>query len=444
MSATNVPSPSSWVLVCIAAVGAVGLGGCFSSTEISCETDRDCFPGQTCRDGTCAETSGGGTPDTGDGGEECPFDQESETTCFDGKDNDCDGDTDCEDADCRDGRADQCGKVREGGAGAVCNDEGDCVENNCFNCRDDDGDGDADLQVVGDPMSSDLVVEEECRGREQDGDSVETVCSCAYDPDEEQNKDTDDSQSGVCTGQSVDAEGNCAQPSNYVADETADDGAAAFDDGLDNDCDGTTDERDIGQACSAETDGPCERGICLEGNGICVHQIFVTSADGRGSAKGEDVGGPREVDALCRERAAMEAGGAGREWKAIMSTAERAARARIDTEAPVARMDGALVSSDGELFGSEGLEESVKLDASGEAVQDGGSRGVQVWTGTKADGNTAVGETCDSWGAGSNTVGKVGFSGASGTSWIANDTLECTEEAHFYCISGQTFEESEE
>ena len=209
---------------------------CFDGSDNDCDTQTDCSDladcdgvadptrPTSCGVGVCASTgsiacSGGGEVDTctpGTPGVEGP---EGDATCSDGIDNDCDGDTDANDADCQ--GAVVCEDITSKN---VCNNELNCSwsgspQNGTCNtvgggvCTDGDGDG------YGDP-----------------GDA-----SC---PNGAQT-DCDDTLASVNPGASEGPEGD-----------------PTCSDGLDNNCNGDTDAADA--ACqppaSCDNDGVCEVG----------------------------------------------------------------------------------------------------------------------------------------------------------------------------------------
>ncbi|MGM0556174.1 MAG: MopE-related protein, partial [Myxococcota bacterium] len=116
----------------------------------------------------------------------------------------------------------------------------------CGDCTDSDGDGfgvGADCsQIDCDDTDSDVNPDasERCNGADDNCDGVvDEGCGCDFDGE------TD----GVCATATVDGDGDCAQPSDYEADEVSCDG-------LDNDCDGVVDE-----GCDCDFNGSSE-GVC--------------------------------------------------------------------------------------------------------------------------------------------------------------------------------------
>jgi len=103
---------------------------CTDGIDNDCDTDVDCDDSDCIGDPACP-TCGDGTCDPGEDQCNCPEDcgtpPSTETSCDDGVDNDCDNDTDCDDADCDgDPACPDC--VPKNGA---CTDNADCCSGNC-------------------------------------------------------------------------------------------------------------------------------------------------------------------------------------------------------------------------------------------------------------------------------------------------------------------------
>ncbi|QDG49602.1 hypothetical protein FIV42_02260 [Persicimonas caeni] len=140
---------------------------------------------------------------------------DSDETCGDGVDNDCDGTVDQ-------------------GCGCDFNSSSEGV---CANGQIDDA-GNCSA-----PASYEAS-EASCDGLDNDCDGViDEGCACDF------NGSTD----GVCAGSTIDANGTCQQPANYEATETSCDG-------FDNDCDGQSDE-----GCGCNYNGVAV-GVCSGGN----------------------------------------------------------------------------------------------------------------------------------------------------------------------------------
>jgi len=406
----------------------IGLGtGCFTSAELSCETNADCFSSQRCNQetNTCEpdpNASGGDDGGNGSGngsGGDCTRNENSERTCYDGEDNDCDGVTDCDDDDCE---GQTCGVIQKEGVGAVCGD-GECIENDCCNCRNDDGNGPADVELK---SGGGNLVEEECRKKR--GCDPERECGeCTYDPDAE-NKAADENAEpkGVCANQRrMSSGGECIEPDAFEEKERT------LGDGKDNDCDGTTDEGSLGATCD---DGTCEAGSCLGEIGACVHEIFVTR-----NTYSSDFGGLDAADRKCGD-----AGGDGN-WKAILSTADMTEDTdevpggdRLQIETEVWRPDDVRVAKGVDDLWDKDIENPVKVDSSGATVQSAGT----VWTGTTPDGAATL-ETCLDWRDTESDYGTAGNLRATDVTWVDEGRKVCDSKRHLYCINGQKSDEGE-
>jgi len=381
----------------------IGLGtGCFTSAELSCETNADCFSSQRCNQetNTCEpdpNASGGDDGGNGSGG-----DTSDVGICSPGQQT--------------------CGQVNDMGFGATCSD-GECIENDCCNCRSDDGDELADLKVT---KGGGAVVEEECQ--EKQGCEPRKSCAhCTFDPAAE-NKAADENAEpkGVCANQRrMSSGGECIEPDAFEEKERT------LGDGKDNDCDGTTDEGSLGATCD---DGTCEAGSCLGEIGACVHEIFVTR-----NTYSSDFGGLDAADRKCGD-----AGGDGN-WKAILSTADMTEDTdevpggdRLQIETEVWRPDDVRVAKGVDDLWDKDIENPVKVDSSGATVQSAGT----VWTGTTPDGAATL-ETCLDWRDTESDYGTAGNLRATDVTWVDEGRKVCDSKRHLYCINGQKSDEGE-
>jgi len=276
----------------------------WETDETTCdETDNDC-DGATDEGCSCAydpadfdhvdadgdNTFGVCADQTQDESGMCPKPSDfepSESNCGDGLDNDCDGDTDCDDSDCS---GEACGA---GQGGAICQSSA-CAERTCYDGRDNDGDGMtdcADPDCTGQtcnqgtntscPDPSDY----EPGGEMTTGDGIDNDCDgatdesgdCIYDPTESNNVDTDDSHnSGVCRGETRDSSGNCTKPTEFQSRTSNE----SFCNDDDNDCDGISDEGcactyDPNEGRNIDTDQSNDEGVCRNqsidpNNGNCA------------------------------------------------------------------------------------------------------------------------------------------------------------------------------
>ena len=247
-----------------------GNGGTTQTNESTCgdNHDNDCDGQTDCADGDCngdscgangMVCSGGACVCSGNGGAT----QLAESTCNDGHDNDCDGQTDCADGQCD---LDPCGANGRICISGACQCPGSSPENNCGNSTDDDCDGQtdcADGDCNGDPCGSFGRI---CSGGSCvcPGGSTENNCGDGVDNDCDGDTDCADSNCNgdicgshglICSG------GACVCPGGTTE--------SACGDGSDNDCDGDTDCADTD--CSGDWCGAngmiCSGGACVCGGG---------------------------------------------------------------------------------------------------------------------------------------------------------------------------------
>ena len=317
---------------------------------------------------------------------------EDETPHCEGKDNDCDGDTD-EGCTCSDGETMPCGtdtgvcergrRTCQSGAWSSCQNAVQPMKEQCGDNRDTDCDG-----------------------------SLHKGCPCNYDG----------VSNGVCGSATYDGNDQCQRPSDYVSSE---DQKCA--DNKDNDCDGQTDEatRDGGATCSS--DCQCFSGQCFFGR--CAHRLFVTRSRYDG-----DLGGLSGADQKCRA-AVSNAGGLQGTWKAILSTNANAAKNRISLTGRIEDMTGTLISTRSN-FWTTMHSASITTDATGSNIVTCASCG--VWTGTNTDGTPET-EDCLNWRSGSSLrQGSIGDAGDV-SDWVevSSGPQQCSQQFRLYCIDGQ-------
>jgi hypothetical protein len=173
-------------------------------------------------------------------------------------------------------------------------------------------------------------------------------------------------------------------------------------DGLDNDCDGLTDEE------------------------ACGHYIFVTS----GSYQG-DFGGLSVADIECQSYGdgGSFTSGFGATWTAVLSDNTTGAKYRFTLQGPVYNTYGDLVANDATDLWDGTLANAVGYD------EEGASVSAIAWTGTLF-GGTSSSDNCLNWT--DNTFTQDGTGGGSDQTnsfWIDGGIWTCDTVNRFYCIS---------
>jgi hypothetical protein len=229
---------TTWCFSLAVLIGLLGPAGCGGGTD-ECAGDGDCPPGQYCRKGECAFdcTLDSDCPQ----GFRCDPHGRCERGCAesnggveacDGLDNDCDGDTDEEWSElgqpCRNGGcAEGLWVCAADGGGAVCDGPQPAADDSTCDGVDDDCDGAIDDDIEDRPCPLTLGV---CAGAEQhcvDG----SWTACDYGPDyAEQER---------CDGLDNDCDGDTDEQAPVLLQAELDEQAG---DGLDNNCNGLVDE----------------------------------------------------------------------------------------------------------------------------------------------------------------------------------------------------------
>jgi hypothetical protein len=277
-----------------------GNGGLVQVNESSCNDGRDndcdgltdcqeltscngqtCGPnGQTCQAGACGCSGNGGVGQT------------AETICTDGKDNDCDGLIDCQEAACAGQscgtgftcQANACKCVVDGGVAGP-------NETSCSDNRDNDCNGLTDCQEAACNTLSCGTQGKICQGTTCGcsgngglAEAAETICNDGKD------NDCDglvDCQEAACAAQSCANNGKICQTGSCVCGGnggTAQANESLCSDGIDNDCDGNVDCADAtcpNQAC-APNGKTCQGGACsCSGNGGTAQAAETNCNDGK-------------------------------------------------------------------------------------------------------------------------------------------------------------------
>ncbi len=233
--------------------------GDYQSDETACDAkDNDCDgetdEGCTCQDGTTEDcytgpsgTAGRGECERGErtcnGGDfgSCMNEVTPEPEKCNGLDDDCDGTVD-EGCSCQDGETQSCYTGPQGtkGVGPCTGGIQTCQNGSFGTCNNEVTPEDEACSSDGSGNNTD----EDCDGTKDEG------CQCNYD----------NTSTGVCSDGTIGSNGSCQPPGDYQQDET-------LCDGLDNDCDGITDE-----GCDCDYNGT-STGVCsngtLDSNGNC-------------------------------------------------------------------------------------------------------------------------------------------------------------------------------
>jgi hypothetical protein len=255
------------------------------------------------RDASCTPISGGCNDDGGDGlrsrveveleqGEQIYIivdgysdnsgmfqlsitDQTEETACDDGMDNDRDGDTDCDDQECKESNPEMCVEsmcdddMDNDGDGDTdcddsdCEDVEPCAETQCDDDMDNDGDGDVDCADF-DCADKDFCTESNCTDgidNEEDGlvDCMDPDCNA--DPACEETNCTDDMDNegdGLVDCMDPDCETDPACQETICAEGTDKEAIDCCSDGIDNEGDGLIDCADF----DCDGSGACGESMC--------------------------------------------------------------------------------------------------------------------------------------------------------------------------------------
>lgn len=196
-------------------------------------------------------------------------------------------------------------------------------------------------------------------------------------------------------------------------------------DTVDNDCDGDVDEtgcKNFKEQCGADEE--CASGKCSAST--CAQTIFVTRSTYQGKL-GETSG----ADQKCND--AASAANLGGDWIAVVSDSDRGARSRIDVQFPLYNRDGDPVATSQndlwDLNSPPALENEILYD------QYGDPHPADVWTGTgiDGDGNNYCSDD-NAWDT-TDAGGTVGRSDATDGTWLnATGDQSCSKQAALYCI----------
>ncbi len=161
------------------------------------------------------------------------------------------------------------------------------------------------------------------------------------------------------------------------------------------------------------------------------HRVFVTSGVYSGNLElvGNEDSPIENADYVCNVHASEEE--LDGLWKAWMSTQDRAAIDRIDDYGPWFLIDEEQrVADDVDELSATGPRTPINMREDGEIID---SR-FEVWTGTKAGGQSAD-DTCADWSSLSElTFGQFGSAADADGDWTDADRGSCDESRRFYCF----------
>ncbi|MBI4404051.1 MAG: S8 family serine peptidase [Deltaproteobacteria bacterium] len=156
--------------------------------------------------------------------------------------------------------------------------------------------------------------------------------------------------------------------------------------------------------------------------------IFVSS-----KAYPANMGGATTYDKVCNLLAASGKKRPDRPWKAILSTEAINAKDRITQMGsiynPGKNVPQRKVAQVSSLF-QRPLLLNIIYDEYGISRSDN----VGTWTGTRADGTTYKGRTCNNWSANAG-LGIAGSSQKKDKQWLNNASVSCAKQQRIYCIS---------
>lgn len=169
----------------------------------------------------------------------------------------------------------------------------------------------------------------------------------------------------------------------------------------------------------AGTDAGTDAGV---DSGMGESIIFITNTVHDG-----DLGGIAGADQICQSQAA--AAGLAGEFAAWLSTLASSVSDRlVQSTGPYTLVDGTLIASNWDDLVDGTIMARINLDANG-TLQGG-----DIWTGTRADGTSYLGDDCEGFTTDSTGIGLCGSSATSGPEWTENITPACSTPLRLYCV----------
>lgn len=193
------------------------------------------------------------------------------------------------------------------------------------------------------------------------------------------------------------------------------------------------DAPDVADASEVTDANPCAsctgavaRQQCVNQACVEVRRVFVTSAKWTGK-----LGGLTGADEKCR--LAAQAAGLGGQWRAWLSDNNSSPFTRFEkSSVPYRRVDGTIVANDWNDLVDGNLAANIQLDENGVLVV--ADDGVEVWTGTKENGDR-LDPICNGFvNENSNQNGRVGVADQSSKIWTSIYEKTCDANLRLYCF----------
>lgn len=157
--------------------------------------------------------------------------------------------------------------------------------------------------------------------------------------------------------------------------------------------------------------------------------VFITSL----TYEGDQIGGIAEADDLCNASAAAAVPALPGTYKAwISDESEGPATTFTRYTGPYVNTVGDVIANDWVGLTSGVLLTSIRYSESGVDLTPVSGGPIDVWTGTDTSGNPVAGQTCTGWTVAG--TGIEGYGNSPNADWTLAQPLDCTQQAHLYCI----------